>query len=118
MIFVIFSFSHSGDTAHYFNWVPGHFSNFVDHSVEDCVVFIPYKNGQWDDIPCGHTVTTHHHSHAVGEVHPVLCQYSKKSVLPIPVSYVLYITGEKYHLSHKILVVNNGSRNISSKSDC
>ncbi|XP_053379582.1 C-type lectin domain family 4 member F-like isoform X2 [Mercenaria mercenaria] len=69
----------SGNAVHYTNWVPGHISNFVHHSQEDCVAFIPYKNGQWDDIPCGTTVSTHHHVQAVGEVHPVLCQYSISS---------------------------------------
>ncbi|XP_053378751.1 C-type mannose receptor 2-like [Mercenaria mercenaria] len=66
----------SGDTAHYTNWVPNHISNFEHHSKEDCVVFIPYKHGKWDDLPCGSTVSTHHHVQAVGEVHPILCQYS------------------------------------------
>ncbi|XP_053379580.1 brevican core protein-like isoform X2 [Mercenaria mercenaria] len=66
----------SGNAVHYTNWVPGHISNFVHHSQEDCVVFIPYKNGQWDDIPCGPTDSTNHHVYVVGELHPVLCQYS------------------------------------------
>ena len=33
----------------YTNWVPGHQSD----DFEDCVVLMPYKQGQWHDVPCG-----------------------------------------------------------------
>ncbi|XP_060593977.1 brevican core protein-like isoform X2 [Ruditapes philippinarum] len=67
----------SGQYTHYTNWVPGHIANYASSSQEDCVVLIPYKNGQWDDIPCGYT----HHSlfggtSSSGETHPLLCEYS------------------------------------------
>ncbi|XP_053378750.1 C-type mannose receptor 2-like [Mercenaria mercenaria] len=66
----------SGAPVQFTNWVPGHLSNYASSSEEDCVTFIPYKNGQWDDIPCGST----HHSFfggtsSSGETHPLLCQY-------------------------------------------
>ena len=57
----------------YTNWVPGRQSNFVHHSSEDCVAFIPYKQGQWDDIPCGRSGIFGDS----GETHPYMCEYSK-----------------------------------------
>ena len=63
----------TGDPVSYTNWLPGHTSNFVSHSQEDCVVIIPYKNGQWDDIPCGH----YGFLGESGETHQPLCEYSK-----------------------------------------
>ncbi|XP_053379575.1 C-type mannose receptor 2-like [Mercenaria mercenaria] len=71
----------SGAPVHFTNWVPHHMSNYVSSSQEDCVAFMPYKNGQWDDIPCGST----HHSifggtSSSGEIHPLLCQYRIPSV--------------------------------------
>lgn len=58
----------SGTSVSYTNWIPGHLSNFESFHTEDCVAFIPYKNGKWDDIPCGN-------EYDLGETHPVLCQY-------------------------------------------
>ncbi|XP_045161208.2 uncharacterized protein LOC123526220 [Mercenaria mercenaria] len=65
----------SGAPVQFTNWITGHLSNYVSSSQEDCVAFIPYKSGQWDDIPCG---STHHSVNGIsssGESHPPLCQY-------------------------------------------
>ncbi|XP_053379079.1 macrophage mannose receptor 1-like isoform X2 [Mercenaria mercenaria] len=62
----------SGNTVSFTNWVPGHKSNFQSSHTEDCVAFIPYKNGQWDDIPCGNNLILFGD---LGETHPILCQY-------------------------------------------
>ena len=35
----------------YTNWITGRKSNYVSHTVEDCVIFLPYNQGKWDDIP-------------------------------------------------------------------
>ncbi|XP_052760939.1 C-type mannose receptor 2-like [Mya arenaria] len=61
----------SGKPVIFTNWIPGHNDNFVGHNLEDCVAFVPYKNGTWDDISCG--------SQSVfgdgGETHPGFCEY-------------------------------------------
>lgn len=62
-----------GTVVAYTNWIPGHISNFESFHTEDCVAFIPYKNGKWDDIPCGN-------EYDLGETHPILCQYSKFAI--------------------------------------
>ena len=36
----------------YTNWIQNRNSNYVSHNVEDCVTFLPYNQGKWDDIPC------------------------------------------------------------------
>ena len=36
----------------YTNWITGRKSNYVSHTVEDCVTFLLYNQGKWDDIPC------------------------------------------------------------------
>ena len=65
-----------GTSVQYTNWVPGHTANYVSSSQEDCVVLIPYKDGQWDDIPCGHTShPLFGHTTSSGETHPLLCEY-------------------------------------------
>ncbi|XP_053379576.1 macrophage mannose receptor 1-like [Mercenaria mercenaria] len=66
----------SGAPVHFTNWIPGHMSNNASSSQENCVAFIPYKGGKWDEIPCEST----HHSifsgtSSSGEIHPLLCQY-------------------------------------------
>ena len=67
-----------GTYAQYTNWVPGHAGNYASPSQEDCVVLIPYKDGQWDDIPCGHTShPLFGHTSSYGETHPLLCEYCK-----------------------------------------
>ncbi|XP_060585667.1 macrophage mannose receptor 1-like [Ruditapes philippinarum] len=58
----------AGTSVSFTNWISGHESNFESYRTEDCVAFIPYKNGKWDDIPCGNTFD-------LGETHPILCQY-------------------------------------------
>ncbi|KAL4221426.1 hypothetical protein ACF0H5_019684 [Mactra antiquata] len=64
----------SGNPVTYTNWKPGHESNFYDHQYEDCVVFIPYEDGKWDDIPCGHYGYDEHQS-CSGNCYGILCQY-------------------------------------------
>ena len=66
----------AGDRLQYTNWVPGRKNNFQNHDSEDCVIFLPYKQGQWDDVPCGYSGFMFHH-HDQGEVHPYICEYSK-----------------------------------------
>ncbi|XP_060564992.1 C-type mannose receptor 2-like [Ruditapes philippinarum] len=61
----------TGNAVNYTNWIPGHESNFESSKTEDCVAFIPYKNGQWDDIPCGYQFIFGDS----GETHPILCQF-------------------------------------------
>ena len=34
----------------YTNWITGRKSNYVRHTVEDCVTFLPHNQGKWDDI--------------------------------------------------------------------
>ncbi|XP_045162297.2 secretory phospholipase A2 receptor-like [Mercenaria mercenaria] len=63
----------SGVSVSYTNWVPRHTDHFGSHNKEDCVAFIPYKYGQWDDIRCGDSTKL---LGDVGEVHPILCQYN------------------------------------------
>ncbi|KAL4221427.1 hypothetical protein ACF0H5_019685 [Mactra antiquata] len=61
----------SGKAVSYVNWIPGHRGNFFGHNREDCVIFIPYENGRWDDMPCGG-----YDPDFIGDtVYPVLCQY-------------------------------------------
>jgi hypothetical protein len=48
-------------------------NNFGAHGYEDCVAFVPYKDGKWDDIHCGERIKLIDHD--LGEVHPVICQY-------------------------------------------
>ncbi|XP_052219848.1 macrophage mannose receptor 1-like [Dreissena polymorpha] len=43
----------SGDRLTYINLIPNHKGNFETSQTEDCIVLVPYKSGQWDDIPCG-----------------------------------------------------------------
>ena len=42
----------TGDQVTYTNWITGKKSNYVSHTVEDCLIFLPYHQGKWDDIPC------------------------------------------------------------------
>ncbi|XP_060565000.1 lectin-like [Ruditapes philippinarum] len=63
----------SGSSVSYTNWVPDHLNNFGAHGYEDCVAFVPYKDGKWDDIHCGESIKLIDHD--LGEVHPVICQY-------------------------------------------
>ncbi|XP_060593953.1 brevican core protein-like [Ruditapes philippinarum] len=63
----------SGAAVHYTNWIPGHIANHEKPRQENCVVMIPYKHGQWDDMPCGHV----HHTlfggtSSSGETHPIM----------------------------------------------
>ncbi|KAL4221493.1 hypothetical protein ACF0H5_019750 [Mactra antiquata] len=63
----------SGEPMQYVNWVPNHQDNFQSHTREDCVLFIPYKNGGWDDVNCG---TDNIFFGSSGEVHPYLCKFA------------------------------------------
>ena len=63
-----------GESVSYTNWVPGRKSNFQSHDTEDCVVLIPYKQGMWDDIPCGSSSLFFGER---GETHPYMCEFSK-----------------------------------------
>ena len=65
-----------GDPVTYTNWIPGRKSNFESHHSEDCVAYIPYKQGQWDDIPCGSSGGLFDIGDT-GETHPYMCEYSK-----------------------------------------
>ena len=69
-----------GNPVAYLNWLPGHSDHFVNHNVEDCVAFIPYEGGRWDDIPCGSTGIF---GGDIGEKHPLLCQYSMFFVVDV-----------------------------------
>ena len=42
----------TGDLVTYSNWITGRKSNYVDHTVEDCVTFLPYNQEKWDNLPC------------------------------------------------------------------
>jgi len=66
----------TGERVSYTNWLPGHTNNFLFHEDEDCVVLVPYKGGQWDDIPCGGAGMFLQDR---GETHPVICQYDTAS---------------------------------------
>ena len=62
----------------YSNWVPKHRNNFAHHTIEDCVAMIPYKQGQWDDIPCGHLIVhSPTHPQEFVETHPYICEFCK-----------------------------------------
>ncbi|XP_052820485.1 aggrecan core protein-like [Mya arenaria] len=63
----------AGDPVTYTNWIPGHTDNFVSHNLEDCVAFVPYKGGIWDDIPCG---SQSFFGGDTGETHLSLCEYN------------------------------------------
>ncbi|XP_052820486.1 macrophage mannose receptor 1-like [Mya arenaria] len=63
----------AGDPVTFTNWTPGHTDNFVNHTVEDCVVVIPYKGGIWDDIPCGSQSFVGSDN---GETHLAFCEYN------------------------------------------
>ena len=65
----------TGSSVSYTNWLPDHLNNFAAHDYEDCVAFIPYKHGKWDDIHCGESLKLENHD--LGETHPVLCQYGE-----------------------------------------
>ena len=49
--FTIYSFGITSDPVTYTNWITGIKSNYASHTVEDCVTFLPYNQGKWDDIP-------------------------------------------------------------------
>jgi len=61
----------SGEPVQYINWTPNHLDNFDFHTREDCVLFVPYKNGEWDDTDCGR----YGFASDFGEVHPLLCKF-------------------------------------------
>ena len=63
----------TGDQVTYTNWIPGRKSNYVSHTVEDCVTFLPYNQGKWDDIPCGMPAGLG----GTSEAHFYICEYSK-----------------------------------------
>ena len=77
LLFGVFYFVHIGEPLRYTNWVSGRKNNFASHYTEDCVAFIPYKQGQWDDIPCGTSGIFGDR----GETHPYMCEYSKQTFL-------------------------------------
>ena len=81
----------AGEPVVYTNWIPGRKSNFQSHNTEDCVAFIPYKQGQWDDIPCGSSSVLFGET---GETHPYMCEYSKLNV------YEYYTAVELQWLEH------------------
>ena len=86
----------AGDRPQYTNWVPGRMNNFQNHDTEDCVLFLPYKQGQWDDVSCGHSgFLFHHHDH--GEIHPYICEYSKLYI-------IMHVSLVQFHKS--IFVLN------------
>ncbi|KAL4221425.1 hypothetical protein ACF0H5_019683 [Mactra antiquata] len=70
----------SGNSVTYINWKPGHENNFDNHHNEDCVVFIPYEHGKWDDVKCGQNDGMNNgHYFCSGECYPILCQYGLHS---------------------------------------
>ena len=59
----------------YENWLPNReFQTFLGPGAEDCVVMVPYKQGVWDDVPCGFDGFLGQDG---GETHFVMCRYSK-----------------------------------------
>lgn len=63
----------AGNAFEYSNWIPGHIDNtFGGHNNEDCVVFIPQRQGYWDDVSCGYQEIF---AHDYGEIHYAFCQY-------------------------------------------
>ena len=66
-----------GERLIYTNWLPGRKSN-SNHSVEDCVILLPYKQGMWDDVPCGRYYINHgNYVEFHTETHPYICEYRK-----------------------------------------
>ena len=63
----------TGEPVTYTNWIPNHLDNFVSHHDEDCIALIPYKNGIWDDIPCGDSLL----GFDLGETHLSFCEYGR-----------------------------------------
>ncbi|XP_052760024.1 macrophage mannose receptor 1-like [Mya arenaria] len=61
----------NGAAVTYTNWIAGHQDNFLNHNIEDCVALVPYKNGTWDDIPCG----SQGFFGDSGETHLGFCEY-------------------------------------------
>ena len=71
-------FFSTGEALTYTNWLPGRRSNYFNHNVEDCVLMIPYKQGQWDDVPCGGLIVQSGSGlHQRVETHPHICEFRK-----------------------------------------
>lgn len=71
----------AGNDVGFTNWIPGHQDNTLGgHNYEDCVAFVPQKQGYWDDVQCGYEEIFGHDS---GEVHYALCQYKLQSAVAI-----------------------------------
>ena len=65
-----------GERVTYTNWMPARQNNVYSHNIEDCVVLVPSKQGQWDDINC-YTLLISGSSVGRTEVNPYVCEYSK-----------------------------------------
>ncbi|XP_053388318.1 C-type mannose receptor 2-like [Mercenaria mercenaria] len=71
----------AGTSAQFTNWIPGHSDNTLGgHNREDCVTFVPQRQGYWDDVSCGYEEIFGDDS---GETHYAFCQYKINSVVPI-----------------------------------
>ena len=55
-----------------------HKDDIMNQDIEDCVLLMPYNQGYWNDVPCGHWDTGEHLSGSSGtELHHFLCEYGK-----------------------------------------
>ena len=55
-----------------------HKDDIMNQDIEDCVLLMPYNQGYWNDVPCGHWDRGEHLSDSSGtELHHILCEYVK-----------------------------------------
>ncbi|XP_045163216.2 macrophage mannose receptor 1-like [Mercenaria mercenaria] len=71
----------AGTSVQFTNWIPGHSDNTLGgHNREDCVTFVPQRQGYWDDVSCGYEEIF---GDDTGETHYAFCQYKIHSAVPI-----------------------------------
>ena len=75
----------TGEPLTYINWIPGRKSNYYYNSAENCVALLPYKQGMWDDIPCGEFYLDKGNGYAENhkETHPYICEYGKSLTVTV-----------------------------------
>ncbi|KAL4221307.1 hypothetical protein ACF0H5_019570 [Mactra antiquata] len=59
----------NGVNATYYHWMPSRYIQH-DHDMEDCVLLVPLRRDEWDDIKCSGFIE------GVPVSHPWICQYS------------------------------------------